>query len=789
MRSPLVVSLLLLASLGASTAHAREYEADIRRTEGGIPHIKADSYADLGFGHGYAFAQDQLCTLADTIVTVRAERSRHFGPDKGWGETGQINNLKSDFFFKRILDMKTVEGLVAQRAPQGPLPEVRAAVRGFAAGYNAYLRRTGVDKLPDARCRGAAWVRPITDMDLYRRYYMLSLRASSVNFLTGLVDAAPPADAQPQAKPQAPSPAEMRLRMQSDPVLGDDATSLGSNAFGIGRKLTTTGRGLLLGNPHFPWHGHERFYEAHLTIPGQLDVTGASLLGAPVVNIGHTRGVAWSHTVSTARRFTPYELQLVQGDPTSYVVDGKPVKMTPRTVTVRTSATDTASHTFYETRWGPVMVSPSNFFFWTNQNAYAMADANAGNLRLLNAWALMNRAQSVRQLKQAQDRSQGIPWVYTVAADRKGEAYFADHSVVPHVDQAKVQQCVTSDFAKSVLAAANLPVLDGSRTACAWGNDKDAYGKGTFGPKRMPTLFRPDYVENSNDSHWMPHPTVRLEGFPQIWGPERTTRSLRTRLAFRMMEERVARKDKVSLGELQKLMFNNRNLSAELGRDAVVAECRANPTQALPDGRTVDMSEACEVLAAWDRRADLDSRGAILWFEFWDRFTAAASVTERYTTPFDPADPINTPNGVNAATPKAREALADAVQDMRDAGSPLNASIAERQGEVKGDEVIPIHGCQGFMGCFNVVEPFRLAPGDLRDIRTGASFVMAVQFGKRGPAGRAILTYSQSENASSPHFADQTRLYSLKRWLPMRFSDSSIRKDEDYSRRVVRGED
>jgi acyl-homoserine-lactone acylase len=310
-----------------------------------------------------------------------------------------------------------------------------------------------------------------------------------------------------------------------------------------------------------------------------------------------------------------------------------------------------------------------------------------------------------------------------------------------------------------------------------------------FGPKNMPTLFRPDYVENSNDSHWMPHPRVRLEGFPQIWGAERTARSLRTRLAFRMMEERVARGDKVSLGEIQKLMFNNRNLSAELGRDVVVDRCRANPVQTLPDGRTVDISEACEVLAAWDRRADLDSRGAILWFEFWDRFTASTPVGDRFTTPFDPNDPINTPRDVNGDSPNLLASLADAVQDMRDAGSPLGASIAERQGEVKGDEVIPIHGCQGFMGCFNVIEPFRLGPGDLRDIRTGSSFVMAVQFGRRGPAGRAILTYSQSENPSSRHFADQTRMYSEKRWLPMRFSERSIRKDEDYSRRVVRGED
>ena len=66
---------------------------------------------------------------------------------------------------------------------------------------------------------------------------------------------------------------------------------------------------MLLGNPHFPWRGRYRFTQQHLTIPGQYDVAGASLIGSPVVNIGWNKDVAWSHTVSTAYRFTPYEYQ------------------------------------------------------------------------------------------------------------------------------------------------------------------------------------------------------------------------------------------------------------------------------------------------------------------------------------------------------------------------------------------------------------------------------------------------------------------------------------------------
>ena len=81
---------------------------------------------------------------------------------------------------------------------------------------------------------------------------------------------------------------------------------------------------MVLANPHFPWQGSERFYQSHLMIPGKMNVSGASLFGVPVILIGHTENLAWTHTVSTAFRFAPVELELVPGDPTSYLVDGQP---------------------------------------------------------------------------------------------------------------------------------------------------------------------------------------------------------------------------------------------------------------------------------------------------------------------------------------------------------------------------------------------------------------------------------------------------------------------------------
>jgi acyl-homoserine-lactone acylase len=46
---------------------------------------------------------------------------------------------------------------------------------------------------------------------------------------------------------------------------------------------------MLLGNPHFPWVGTSRFYQMHLTIPGQMDVMGASIGWVSVVQIGFNK--------------------------------------------------------------------------------------------------------------------------------------------------------------------------------------------------------------------------------------------------------------------------------------------------------------------------------------------------------------------------------------------------------------------------------------------------------------------------------------------------------------------
>lgn len=771
------VALAMAVLMALLAADASAFDATIRRTAHDVPHIRSKTWGGLGYGYGYAFAQDNICTIADSYMTVRAQRSRFLGPDKSWSFRGNgttVNNLNSDFFFQRIIDRHTVEGLLTKPVPDGPRPEIRAVVRGYVAGYNRYLQRTGVDKLPDPTCRGAAWVTPITEIDVYRRFYQLALLASQGVAIDGIGGAAPPTPPLEGVTAGAPGQASMLAELKARLPLG----GVGSNAVALGSKQTDSGRGMLLGNPHFPWDGSERFYQSQLTIPGKINVAGASLFGVPLILIGHTSSLAWSHTVSTAFRFTPFELKLVPGSPTSYVYDGEVRQMDADQVTVMAQGAggglEPRTRTLYSTLQGPVFTSILGLplFPWTPAQAYAMGDANAANFRYLNHFLETDMAQSTTQLDAVLRRNQGIPWVNTIAADRAGRAYYADISVTPNVPDEKASRCTTGALGVATRQLLGLPVLDGTTSTCAWDNDPDARQPGIFGPKHMPSLVRDDFVTNSNDSFWLANPHQPLEGYARIIGAERTARSLRTRSGLKMVDG-----THFTLRSLQDMVFSDQQYAGQLVRDDTVAMCR-EMIGLVP-------AEACDALAKWNVTDNLDDRGALLFRRFWSR---ASSSEALWRTPFSADDPVNTPRDLNTSAPDVRQALVDAVSDVTGLGAPLDTPLRGFQYEQRGDEKVAIHGGPGTLGVFNAINVTWVPGKGYPDVPHGSSFVMVVRFTKKGcPQGRSILTYSQSANPASPYFADQTRMFSNKEWNGMPFCAAEIKHDQVGRTKRLRG--
>jgi acyl-homoserine-lactone acylase len=798
--------LKLAAADGTGTV-----EATIRRDSKGIPHILADDFEGIGFGYGFAFAEDNICTIAESYVTVRGERSRYFGPGGSYEQRGNgftANNLNSDFFYQRIIDEGTVEEMVNQPPPDGPLPEVLEGVRGYVAGYNKYLADTGVDNLTDPRCSGAAWVKPITEMDAYRRFYQLALLASGTVAIDGI------------ASQKTPGTIGTGIPLDISGIangLQDALAGLrgaGSNAYGLGKEATDNGKGIVLANPHFPWDGSERFYQSHLTIPGEVNVSGASLFGVPLVLIGHTDNMAWSHTVSTAYRFTPFQETVNPLDPTQYFYDGQLRNMEEDVVTVEgdpgTDADD-VTRTLYSTHHGPVVDSLAGIPLpWTPVTAFTMGDVNAGNFRYLNHFIETNRAQSVRRLDEIEATYQGIPWVNTIAADSTGEAYYADIGAIPNVPNSKANSLIcASPLGLATMQLLGLPILNGALSGCEWNDDPDAVAPGIFGYDNLPKIFRDDYVTNSNDSYWLSNPEHPLEGYARIIGDERMPRTLRTRIGLKMVIERFGNgpnspaTDPLGRQDVQDLVFGNRQYAAELWRDQLVQVCQSAPGgQLAGTGGPVNVTEACPILASWDLKENLDSEGAILFRRFATHALGSplpvglplpTGDLTVFSNPFNFGDPVNTPSGLNTVSPKVTAALADAVSDLRNAGIPLDAPLGEWQYEKRGDERVPIHGGNGDPhGQFNAIGATWSGSGPepgFTNIPHGSSFVMVTQFDDSacGMDDRSILTFSQSENPNSPHYGDQTRMFSQKEWVSPASCEAELATEPDLDTTVIEG--
>ena len=517
------------ARAASAASHGQPLRATIRRTTDGIPHILASNWTSLGFGYGFAFAQDNLCTMANDYVTVQAQRSRYFGPQGTYFERGSgavVTNLESDLFYQQIIDTHLV-----QRLTKGLDPRIAQVQDGYVQGYNKYLASVGGSKgVPDPTCRGKAWVRPITVQDSYLRFYQLMLM-SGEGVLIDAISGAQPPTAKADANAKAAGPAldlanprqATRAAREMVATYRTEHAQMGSNAVAIGSQGTRNHHGLLLGNPHFPWIGPERFYQAQLTIPGKINVTGASLYGVPAILIGHNANVAWSHTVSTAFRFTPYQLRLVPGHPTEYQENGKSVKMIARKVTVMASQPGgklaPVTRTLYSTRYGPMINDLlGQALPWGKSSAFTMRDANANNItRAIETWFGLDRAKSTGQVLATIKKFQGIPWVNTIVSDRHGTALYADIGDIPGVPNSLALKCDTA-LGRLTFAFVGLPILSGSKTSCDWKTGPHAAAPGLMGPDQEPFLLRKDYVTNSNDSYWLANPHHPLTGFARIVG-------------------------------------------------------------------------------------------------------------------------------------------------------------------------------------------------------------------------------------------------------------------------------
>ncbi|MGJ7548925.1 bifunctional acylase PvdQ [Pseudomonas alloputida] len=752
---PLTCASLAAALVASSVAvQAREPSSDasaqIRRTSFGVPHIVAKDERGLGYGIGYAYAQDNLCLLANEVLTVNGERSRYFGAQ---GKTlEQRDNLASDLFFTWLNTPAAVSGFMQAQPAQ-----VRELLEGYASGFNRALAERRSQGLP-AECGDGQWVRPITSQDLVKLTRRLLAEGGVGQFAEALAGAQPPK----LAAQQVASAFDVALTQQQR-----FASERGSNAVAVGAQRSANGRGLLLANPHFPWMGGMRFYQMQLTIPGKLDVMGAALPGLPVVNIGFNRHLAWTHTVDTSKHFTLYRLQLDPKDPTHYLQDGQSIPMAQQTVSVTVKAADGSlnqvERQVYSSSFGPVVQWPGRLD-WDTQAAYSLRDANLDNTRVLQQWYRINQADSLDALKGSIEQLQGIPWVNTLAVDATGKALYLNQSVVPYVDQQLLSEC------SNPAAQGPMVMLDGSRSACQWKVDAQAAQPGIFPARMLPSLERNDFVQNSNDPAWMANPAQPLTGFSPLISRNDQPLGMRGRFAL----ERLQGSAKLGVDDLQRMVLDDEVYLASLVLPDLLQWCK---------GAEADLQAVCASLAAWNGNADLNSGVGLVHFQ--NMVESMAKHPQSWRVAFDPADPQHTPRGLaveQAAVRKLlREAALASLQQVAKAGVEEGSRWGQIQQAADGT---PVPGGPQQLGVYNAMFSVPHGPGK-RLVVSGTSYLQLVSFTENGPQARGLLAFSQSSEAGSAHFSDQTKAFAAKQLAALPFTEAQIKADPEYRQYVI----
>jgi acyl-homoserine-lactone acylase len=809
--------------------------ATIRRTTGGVPHIKADDLQSAAFALGYAQAQDNVCLLADAFIRARGERSKYLGPGPNSA------HVISDFSLK------------AQHIRSGALNDLsnmdnpsRALIYGFTQGYNKYVRETSPANYP-AECRNQPWVFQIEPEDFVAHLRVLAQVASGALFSTGAMYLAVPPNVKPDPIPVAstlsvPTGLEAlgaettRFAMESARKVDFGDMGLASNAWGIGSTMTENGKGALLANPHFPYTGIRRFYESQITVPNYVNFHGAGLLGSPIPQIGFNQNLGWSHTVSASRRFTMYELKLKTGNDLVYVKDGvdKPITQEVIRIQVNTGAPTltTLQRTFYYSEYGPMIagniVTNGGLPAWgAAGTAHTYRDANADAGGLLSTWLQMARATNLEQMKDVFRNCGSTLWVNTTYADDKGNAFYIDSSSVPNLSAQAIGVMNAKRAASPAYAAlfnAGLTLLDGSTSRDDW---VEGTCKGRVPFEQKPQLTRNDFVQNSNDSYWATNTRAPLEGYSPLFGPERTAQGPRTRIGLTMLLNPAARgyaavapagqDGKFNAQELVRSIWNDRSWYAEEFLPELRSRCDLIGTGLvnLAGGATRKVDTGCAVLKSWSGVYDSDSVGAHVFRVFIADYRNKFATD--LTKPFDPANPVTTPSTpkpvvpANLANDPMLTSLAEGLQRLDQGGIAYTARLGTVQvyqasgGAPPGGTPVlqgasfPWHGGDGTVdGTFNAVrfvdssvqEDTRIPrinattigstaglstkAGEGWNIAYGTSWHFGLDFTDAGPRAYGLLSYSQSSNAASPYYNDQQRRFADKDPRQLLFTEQEI---------------
>lgn len=504
---------------------------------------------------------------------------------------------------------------------------------------------------------------------------------------------------------------------------------MGSNTYAVGPDRSASGNAMLVQNPHLPWWREFLFFESHLNLQGK-SMYGATLVGFPGIAIGFNNNLGWSHTDNTIDNADTYELEL-QND--GYLLDGEPRDFEQESKTIKMKQEDgnlvDTTFTLRRTLHGPVVNASEGKVL-----ALRMVGMDRPNM-MLQWWRMIN-STTFEEFESALKMAQ-IPFWNVMYADKQGNIFYLFNGLVP------IRSSGDWDYWNRI--------IPGGHSEDIW-TEMHAYAD-------LPKLKNPStgWLQNSNDPPWTSTIPTSLDPaeFPPYMAPNRMT--FRPQRSARMLMD----DESITFQELTDYKLSTRLEFADRILDDLF--------QAVDESGSPRAQEAKAVLEQWDRQADVDSKGTVLFYNWARKFNLWQSAN--YTTEWDFKNPVTTPDGISdpARAVQLLEATADEIQKKF---GRLDLPWGDYYRIQYNNKDLPANGSDGSVGVVRVAWP-----GNADDthmyVGGGDSWVGVIEFGDQ-VAAKVLLSYGNASQKDSPHNGDQLELFSKKELRDAWFTKAQV---------------
>ncbi len=540
-----------------------------------------------------------------------------------------------------------------------------------------------------------------------------------------------------------------RIMSRLDPHAPRDTTTQqsgesedGSNAWAFAPSRTKSGKAILLRNPHLVWTAG--YYEAQMTVPGVIDFYGDFRIGGPFNQVGgFNRYLGFSTTNNSPELGEVYALDVDTTATDHYLFDGKSVALTREPVTVEFrngNGFSSETREFWSTPLGPVI-------YRGNGKIYVVKEGSAGQFRGGEQMLHMMRAKSLAEWKDAMRMRARSTSNFTYA-DHAGNIFYQYNASVPDLPHAK---------------GGDSTVFDARGMRDVWTR--------LVPYDSLPHVLNPKggYIHNENGSPHFTNVRERVDTTNAYSSFEKPRLSLRGQLAI----ETIDNDKKLSLEDVIRLKHTYKMLLADRVKPELIAAVKGSN----PAG---DVASAIALLERWDNNARADSRGALLFETWWQRYAQRAGEGTRvrrypdsllYSKVWSAAAPTTTPRGL-ADPARAVAAFTWAVAETARLYGSVDAPWGDMHRVRQGSVDVPVGGCSNDMGCFRILNFTKATDGKLA-ASGGDGWILAVGFDDV-PRAYSLLAYGESAKPESPWNASQAQMFAKGEMKKVVFTQHDI---------------